>query len=100
MFRDFVDLLRAFSGHRVEYLVVGAHALAAHGQVRATKDLDVWIRPSRDNAARAYKALAAFGAPLSELKATLELTDPALTLPSSNEVTIAVQADGDCPSGP
>jgi hypothetical protein len=50
VFRDFVDLLRAFSGHGVEYLVVGAHALAAHGQVRATKDLDVWTpRPARES---------------------------------------------------
>jgi hypothetical protein len=37
---DFRDLLSAFNAHRVEYLVVGAHALAAHGHVRATGDLD------------------------------------------------------------
>ena len=67
MFQDFVDLLRAFSAQGVEHLVVGAHALAAHGLVRATKDLDVWIRPSPANAARAFKALAAFGAPLTDL---------------------------------
>jgi len=65
--RDFVELLSAFNDHEVEYLVVGAHALAAHGHVRATKDLDVWIRPSDTNAAKAHRALAAFGAPLSEL---------------------------------
>jgi hypothetical protein len=64
---DFVDLLRAFSDHRVEAIVVGAHALAAHGHVRATKDLDVWIRPSPENAKRAFHALAVFGAPLTEL---------------------------------
>ena len=67
MNRDFVELLSAFNDHEVEYLVVGAHALAAHGHVRATKDLDVWIRPSRDNASRAHRALAAFGAPLMDL---------------------------------
>jgi hypothetical protein len=66
--QDFVDLLRAFSDHEVEAIVVGAHALAAHGHVRATKDLDVWVRPSRENAARAHRALAAFGAPLTELR--------------------------------
>jgi hypothetical protein len=65
--QDFVDLLRAFADHDVEAIVVGAHALAAHGHVRATKDLDVWIRPTPENAARAYAALAAFGAPLTEL---------------------------------
>ena len=46
MNRDFVELLSAFIDHQVDHLVVGAHALAAHGHVRATKDLDVWIRPT------------------------------------------------------
>jgi hypothetical protein len=64
---DFRDLIAEFNAQGVEYLVVGAHALAAHGIVRATKDLDIWIRPSTDNAPRAYRALAAFGAPLHDL---------------------------------
>lgn len=64
MHPDFKDLLFAFNARRVEYLVVGAHALAAHGHVRATKDMDVWIRPAPDNARRVMEALAAFGAPL------------------------------------
>ncbi len=38
---DYSELLAAFNARNVEYLVVGAHALAAHGHVRATKDLDV-----------------------------------------------------------
>jgi hypothetical protein len=38
---DFRDLLSTFNAHGVDYLVVGAHALAAHGHVRATNDLDV-----------------------------------------------------------
>ena len=42
---DFRDLLAAFNARGVEFIVVGAHALAAHGLVRATKDLDVWVRP-------------------------------------------------------
>jgi hypothetical protein len=67
MNRDFVDLISAFNDAEVEYLIVGAHALAAHGHVRATKDLDVWVRPDPANAGRVYRALASFGAPLSEL---------------------------------
>ncbi|HMI90240.1 MAG TPA: nucleotidyltransferase [Polyangiales bacterium] len=63
MHQDFKDLLSEFNAHGVEYLVVGAHALAAHGHVRATKDMDVWVRPTRDNAQRVMSALAAFGAP-------------------------------------
>jgi hypothetical protein len=42
VFPDFEDLLSTFNAQGVEYLVVGGHALAAHGHVRATKDLDVW----------------------------------------------------------
>lgn len=52
MNRDFKDLLFEFSGKGVEFLIIGAHALAAHGHVRATKDLDVWVRPAPENATR------------------------------------------------
>ena len=63
----FKELLLAFNAHNVEYLIVGAHALAAHGHVRATKDLDLWVRPDMSNAQRVLKALSQFGAPLSDL---------------------------------
>jgi hypothetical protein len=43
--RDFSDLLAEVNAQGVEYLVVGAYALAVHGHVRAVKDLDVWVRP-------------------------------------------------------
>lgn len=64
---DFKDLLSTFNAHRVEYLVVGAHALAAHGHVRATGDLDVWVKPVAANARRTLAALSQFGAPLLDL---------------------------------
>lgn len=67
MNRDFVDMLSALSEAGAEYLVVGAHALAAHGTPRATGDLDIWVRPTSDNAARVWRALLVFGAPLTEL---------------------------------
>jgi hypothetical protein len=67
--QNFKELLLAFNGHDVEYLVVGAHALAAHGHVRATKDLDLWVRPEQSNAQRVLQALSDFGAPLSDLTA-------------------------------
>ena len=66
---DFKELLLAFNAHNVEYLIVGAHALAAHGHVRATKDLDVWVRPEPANAQKVLQALSEFGAPLSDLTA-------------------------------
>lgn len=67
MNRDFVEMLSALSAAGVDFIVVGAHALAAHGAPRATGDLDIWVRPSRDNAERTIHALAVFGAPLSDL---------------------------------
>jgi hypothetical protein len=67
MNRDFAEMLAALSAAGAEFLIVGAHALAAHGRPRATGDLDLWIRPTRDNAARVWKALTSFGAPLSEI---------------------------------
>lgn len=74
---DFRDLLSIFNAHGVEYLVVGAHALAAHGHVRATGDLDIWVRPEAANARRVIQALAAFGAPLDDLTEA-DLTRPGL----------------------
>ncbi len=67
MNRDFFDMLSALSGEGVEYLVVGAYALAAHGLPRATGDLDVWVRPTTDNAERVLRALRSFGAPVLDL---------------------------------
>ena len=64
---DYRDLLAVFNALSVEYLVVGAHALAAHGHVRATRDLDVWVRPSPENASRVMAAIRQFGAPLHDL---------------------------------
>ena len=66
---DFKELLHTFNAHNVEYLIVGAHALAAYGHVRATKDLDVWVRPELANGRKVLQALAAFGAPLGDLTA-------------------------------
>lgn len=64
---DFVEMLSALSEAGAEYLVVGAHALAAHGVPRATGDLDLWVRPSKANAKDVWEALARFGAPLGGL---------------------------------
>jgi hypothetical protein len=67
MNQDFVDLLRAFGAADVRFLIVGAYALAHHGRPRATGDLDVWVDPTRPNAARIMRALAAFGAPVHDV---------------------------------
>ena len=67
MNQDFRDLLAEFNVRQVEFLLVGAHALAAHGHVRATQDLDVWVNPAAENAKHVLEALRAFGAPLHDL---------------------------------
>jgi hypothetical protein len=64
---DFRDLFAALNGAGAEYLLVGGYALAVHAAPRFTKDLDVWVNPTCENAARVLAALKAFGAPLGEL---------------------------------
>jgi hypothetical protein len=61
---DFRDLLIELADNGAEFVLVGGHAVAFHGHPRATKDMDVLIRPNSSNAERVYRALAAFGAPL------------------------------------
>lgn len=56
-------MLSALNDAGVEYLVVGAYALAAHGLPRATGDIDIWVRSSPENARRVWQALRLFGAP-------------------------------------
>ena len=74
---DYRDILSAFIEERVDYLVVGAYAVASHGLPRATGDLDLWVRSGPENAHRVWRALAKFGAPLSELTES-DLTSPGL----------------------
>ncbi|MCC3152610.1 nucleotidyltransferase [Hymenobacter sp. BT770] len=57
-FKEFIELLNA---HAVEYLVVGAYAVARYGVVRNTGDIDVWVNQSEGNVTRLVGVLAAFG---------------------------------------
>lgn len=66
---DFRDILSEFCAADVEFLLVGAFALAAHGLPRATGDIDLWVRCDPQNAKRTLLALASFGAPLAEVTA-------------------------------
>ena len=59
--QDFVDFIELLNLHNVEYMVVGAHALAYHGRPRHTGDLDIWIKPSSENAAKMISVLNDFG---------------------------------------
>jgi hypothetical protein len=74
---DFSDLFSTLNAESVEYLVIGAHAVMYYTEPRFTKDIDVWVRPTRENAERVCRALARFGAPMMDV--TLEdFTNPDL----------------------
>jgi hypothetical protein len=62
-----ISLLAAFAAARVEFAVVGGVAVNMHGYVRATNDLDIFIRPTEENAHAAFQALLALGVPLDGL---------------------------------
>lgn len=76
---DFRDILSGFCEEKVEFLLVGAYALAVYGVLRATGDIDLWIRRSDENARRVARALIIFGAPSSNISKE-ELTTPGTVL--------------------
>ncbi len=59
--QDFKEFVQSLNDNRVQYLIIGGYAVAFHGHPRYTKDLDIWIKPNRDNAKRLLQALEAFG---------------------------------------
>jgi hypothetical protein len=59
--KDFKELLELLNEHKVEFILVGAYALAFHGAPRYTGDLDIYIKPDIDNSKNVMKALVKFG---------------------------------------
>lgn len=74
---DFKDLLQLFAGEAVRFIVVGGYAVIKHTEPYYTKDLDIWIEGTPENAARALRALRRFGAPAADVTIE-ELTSPDL----------------------
>jgi len=74
---DYKEMLQSLLDQKVEFIVVGAYALAAHGFPRATGDMDIWIKPNEKNSKKVYKALARFGAPINEIRED-EFSQPGL----------------------
>lgn len=64
---DFKELLNLLGETQVKYLIVGGYAVILHSEPRYTKDLDIWVEASAQNAPLIFGALRAFGAPLSGL---------------------------------
>ncbi|MBP7585664.1 MAG: nucleotidyltransferase [Spirochaetes bacterium] len=61
---DYRDMLQILSEEGVDFIIVGAYALAAHGYPRATGDIDIWVKPDADNAGKVLSSLKRFGSPL------------------------------------
>lgn len=93
---DFTDILSAFIAEKVEFLVVGGYAMAFHGCVRATGDIDLWIRISGKNAEKVWRALERFGAPLFDLNLE-DLQTPGMVFQIGlvpSRIDIITQIDG------
>ena len=81
-----ISLLAAFLAAGVEFAVVGGVAVNAHGYLRATNDLDLFIRPTEENAHLAWRALESIGAPLQG-------TEPADLLDDESNLRFGPQED-------
>jgi len=67
MEKNFLDLLRLLNDFKVKYLLIGGYAVGIHAEPRFTKDLDIWIEPSKSNAKKILLLLRQFGAPVDNL---------------------------------
>jgi hypothetical protein len=64
---DFKEMLSCLKDEAVDFISVGAYALAVHGFPRATGEIDIWVRNSSENAQKIIRAPTKFGAPISRL---------------------------------
>lgn len=70
--QDFADLLAELCEANAEFLLVGGWAVVLYGHVRATDDMDLFVRPTKVNSDLVYTALLNFGAPLATHQVTPE----------------------------
>ncbi len=64
---DYKEILRLLKESEVEFLLVGAYALAIHGYPRSTGDIDIWILSTPENSNKVFDVINKFGAPLFDL---------------------------------
>jgi hypothetical protein len=74
---NFRDLLSALNRCEAKYLIVGGYAVMLYTEPRFTKDLDVWVESSPENAICVFRDLVDFGAPLAGIEAD-DFTKPDL----------------------
>ena len=65
---DTESLLKSLKGHKVDFVIIGATAFPVYGYARATLDIDIFIRPTKLNAERAWLALKKFGYDVTDIK--------------------------------
>src|SRR4030042_4452228 len=68
--QDYKDMLSMFIERRVEFLIVGAYAMAVHGYPRATGDINIFVKPSLENSGRVLRAIEDFGVPVEQVSRT------------------------------
>jgi hypothetical protein len=94
-----ISLLAALLDAHVDYAVVGGVAVNAYGYLRATNDLDIFIRPTEENAQAAFAALAALGVPLEGFDATDLLNDEETFVSAPSTITsTSLPPSAKCPS--
>ena len=93
---DFKEFIKLLNDHNVKYLIVGGYALAFHGHPRYTKDIDVWIESSMDNADKLLKVLSDFGFESIELSSSdFLVSDNVIQLGfPPNRIDILTSVDG------
>lgn len=77
---DFDRVVAALNRHEVDFMIIGGWAVVYHGHVRLTEDLDLYIRPTEENAKRAVAALEEIGASCPELKPEVFTRDNGISL--------------------
>ena len=65
--KDYKEMLQLLLEEQVDFILVGAYALAAHGYPRATGDIDIWVKTDEINSINIYKALEKFGTPVDQI---------------------------------
>jgi hypothetical protein len=73
--QDFKEFIQSLNDNQVRYLVIGGYAVAFHGYPRYTKDIDIWVEMSQENATNLIKALEQFGFGSLNLQAS-DFLDP------------------------
>jgi hypothetical protein len=93
---DFSDLFAELNNAGARYLLVGGYAIAVHAEPRFTKDLDVWVEATPENATRVYEALTKFGAPLQMFtQADLERSEMVIQIGiPPNRIDLVTSIDG------